>query len=108
MVIANRGILANVPNAGRYALHKLIVSQVRENRVKAEKDIHQAAQLCEALLESKAGDLSLAWKALEARGKGWTARFKGGLKRLTTMYPTTGKELAQRFGTARTERGSRG
>lgn len=102
VVIANRGILANVPNAGRYALHKLIVSQVRENRVKAEKDIHQAAQLCDALLESKAGDLSLAWKALEARGKGWTARFKGGLKRLTTMYPTTGKELAQRFGTART------
>lgn len=107
-MIANRGILVNVSNAGRFALHKLIVSQIRANRVKAEKDIHQAAQLCEALLESKAGDLSMAWKALEARGKGWTARFKDGLKRLTAMYPTTGKDLAQRLGIARTERGGRG
>lgn len=107
VVIANRGILVNVPNAGRFALHKLIVSSVRKNRVKAEKDVHQAAQLSDVLLESKAGDLSLAWKALEARGKSWTARFKDGLKRLTAMYPATGKELAQRFGVARSERGSR-
>ncbi len=75
----------------------LIVSQVRENRIKADKDVHQAAQLCEVLLETKPGDLSQAWKALEARGKGWTQRFRAGLDKLTKDHPEIGKELRDRF-----------
>lgn len=103
-IIANRGILVNVPNPGRYALHKMIVSQVRQNRTKADKDIHQAAQLCEVLLESKPGDLSLAWKALAARGKGWTQRFNRGLDTLTSEYPAIGEQLTRRFSSAHTAR----
>ena len=104
VIIGNRGILVNIPNAGRYALHKVIVSQVRANPVKSDKDIHQAAQLCEVLLESKPGDLSLGWKALAARGRGWTQRFNRGLEKLTKEYPAIGKELARRFTGARTAR----
>lgn len=103
VLIANRGILVNIPNAGRYALHKLIVSQVRENRAKAEKDVQQAAQLCEVLLESKPGDLSLAWKAMVARGKAWTQKCNRGLERLTKNHPAVGKELAHRLRTTQTK-----
>ncbi|MBI5612295.1 MAG: nucleotidyltransferase domain-containing protein [Gammaproteobacteria bacterium] len=93
VIVANRGILVNVPNAGRYALHKLIVSQVRENQTKAKKDIHQAARICEVLLETRPGALAAASKALTARGKGWVSHFKAGLNQLTRTYPDIGKKV---------------
>lgn len=95
VVIASRGILVNVPNAGRYALHKLVVSQVRENRSKAEKDIHQAARLCEVLLESRPGDLVAASKAMIARGRGWVGHFKAGVNQMAKIHPDIGKEVRQ-------------
>ncbi len=93
VVIANRGILVNIPSAGRFALHKLIVSQVRENRSKAEKDIHQAAQLCEVLLESRPGDIAKAYKALSSRGRGWLKPFEAGLGRLAKAAPEIGNAV---------------
>jgi len=95
VIVANRGILVNVPNAGRFALHKLIISQVRENRSKAEKDIHQAAQLCEVLLESRPGDLAKAYTALASRGKGWLKPFMAGLGRLAKAYPDIGDAITR-------------
>lgn len=95
VVVANRGILVNVPNAGRFALHKLIVSQVRDNRNKAEKDIHQVAQLCEVLLESRPGDLAKAYKALSNRGRGWLKPFEAGLGSMTKIYPKIGHAVSE-------------
>lgn len=72
-VITSGGVLVNVPNPARYAFHKLLVSRSRElsSQTKAEKDLHQAVQLIEVLVEDRPGDLALAWQDLRKRGHGW-------------------------------------
>lgn len=73
----NGGVVAvNVPDPARFALHKLIVAVERPtvSQSKREKDLQQAAQLLEVLHEDRPGDLTLAWGALAARGKGWRRR----------------------------------
>ena len=71
----------NVPRAGRYALHKLIVAGRRATRAggvtKAGKDRAQASALLRVLLADLPGEISLAWKALSRRGKGWVERRRG-------------------------------
>ncbi len=59
------GILVNVPNPARFALHKLVVSQRRPvaQQTKVNKDIQQAEELLTVLLEDRPGDI---WIALEA------------------------------------------
>lgn len=98
VVIASRGILVNVPNAGRFALHKLIISQVRENQTKSGKDVHQAAQLCEILLEARPGNLKQAHKALTGKGPKWTTLLKGGFARMRKEYPDIGTAAGKYLG----------
>ena len=59
------GVLVNVPNPARFALHKLVVSQRRPvaQQTKVNKDIQQAEALLAVLLEDRPGDV---WIALEA------------------------------------------
>jgi hypothetical protein len=59
------GVLVNVPNPARFALHKLVVSQRRPvaQQTKVKKDIQQAEELLTVLLEDRPGDV---WIALEA------------------------------------------
>lgn len=97
VIVANRGILVNVPNASRFALHKLIVSQVRKNQTKAGKDIHQAARLCEVLLESRPGELTKAYRALTVQGKGWVTHFKAGLEAMAYKHPEVGGAVRRRL-----------
>lgn len=74
-VVGGKGVLVNVPRPGRYALHKLIVASRRHTGVsgpsKAAKDRAQAAALLDVLLSDLQGEITLAWKALLARGQGW-------------------------------------
>lgn len=72
-IVNSGGVLVNVPNPARYAFHKLLVSRSRElsSQTKAEKDLHQAVQLIEVLVEDRPGDLVLAWQDLRKRGRGW-------------------------------------
>jgi hypothetical protein len=60
--------LVNVPAPARFALHKLLVAQLRPASfaAKAEKDILQAVQVLEVLVEDRPGDIALAWTTLEA------------------------------------------
>jgi len=66
-VLLNKaGVLVNIPNPARYALHKLVVAQRRPpaQASKSNKDRAQVAQIIECLLEQRPGDL---WLALDAR-----------------------------------------
>ena len=73
-VVGGSGILVNVPRPGRFALHKLLVAGRRTaaTRAKARKDRVQAGALLRVLLEDVPGEITLAWKALSARGRAWT------------------------------------
>jgi hypothetical protein len=62
VIIQGKGILVNVPDPAHFALHKLVISCLRiaAFQTKAIKDISQASQLLEVLLEDRPGDISLA------------------------------------------------
>jgi hypothetical protein len=68
-IVAGEGVLVNVPNPARYALHKMLISRARSltDQTKAEKDLAQASELLDALVEDRPGELALAWNALEKR-----------------------------------------
>lgn len=69
VVVAQDGILVNVPTPGRFALHKLAVSQLRPIclTVKSKKDISQAESILTVLLEDNPGEILLAFDGLKDR-----------------------------------------
>lgn len=74
MLLFREGINVLVPAPERYAVHKLIVSSRRLTdtlgRLKADKDLTQAALLFEALVETRHGnELSDAWEEAWERGE---------------------------------------
>lgn len=81
------GTLVNVPSPERYAVHKLIVSGLRqssgESAVKSDKDIVQAGLLIEALVvKRRQADLASALEEAVARGDGWRQRVEAAVQRL--------------------------
>lgn len=70
VIVDGGGVLVNVPSPARFALHKLVVAQMRSAGMhdKVEKDLLQAADLLEVLSEERPGDLSIAWDTLKAKG----------------------------------------
>ncbi len=89
LLLRSGSIAVSVPRPERYALHKLIVSQLRpiEMRHKAVKDIAQAAHLLSYLLAEDADGVAQAWTDLSARGKGWNTRLTAGWQALCRAYP---------------------
>lgn len=57
LFIGRHAVIVNVPHAGRFALHKLAVATLREQRIKSDKDRRQAATLIAALHELQPGAL---------------------------------------------------
>ena len=89
-LLAQRGaITVNAPPPERYALHKLLVHGERPQnmRVKATKDLAQAASLIDYLSKNDSELLSDTWNDLIARGPGWRSRAVEGLKALNDHYP---------------------
>jgi len=89
-LLAQRGpITVNAPPPEKYALHKLLVYGERPQnmRVKASKDLDQAASLIEYLAENDADILAETWEKLLERGPGWRRRAQEGLQALNTLYP---------------------
>jgi hypothetical protein len=84
VVLGGDGVLINVPDPARFALHKLIVAAVRpaSSAAKARKDLQQAALLLDLLVEERPGSLSSAWDALTMRGRGWLAKVRASMSRL--------------------------
>lgn len=69
VVVAGSGVLVNVPDPARFALHKLWISERRpvSEQTKAVKDLRQAGDLLDVLLEDRPGDVLTAWDALSGR-----------------------------------------
>jgi hypothetical protein len=78
-VLASGAALVNLPAPARFAFHKLLVAPLRPAafQTKAEKDVGQAAEVLDVLLEARPGDLSVAWDALQ--GRGWDRAGRKGL-----------------------------
>jgi hypothetical protein len=89
-LLAQRGpITVNAPPPEKYALHKLLVYAERpqDMRIKANKDLEQAASLIEYLAENDADLLSETWNDLISRGVGWQRRALEGLQALRKRFP---------------------
>ncbi|MEQ1930498.1 MAG: GSU2403 family nucleotidyltransferase fold protein [Parvularculaceae bacterium] len=89
-VLSRSGVLVNTPAPERYAVHKLIVSTLRNrsgaSAAKAQKDIAQAGTLIEALIVKRRDeDLSIAFVEARGRGAAWRKRLSAGAARLTDV-----------------------
>jgi hypothetical protein len=78
------GVLINVPQPARYAIHKLILSTRRSpGSAKVRKDILQAGTLLQALEETRhAYDIKEAWDEAMKRGEKWRAALERGVSML--------------------------
>jgi hypothetical protein len=75
------GVRVRVPQPARYAVHKLIVAQVRSDvRNKRAKDLEQARELLEALSVVDAGAFEDALEDARARGPRWRKAINASLK----------------------------
>lgn len=81
-------MVVNLPRPERYALHKLIIHGERsgDTRLKARKDLDQAACLLAMLKERSPEDLADAYRDLCERGPGWRTRFSAGLLALEARH----------------------
>ena len=78
------GVMANVPEPSRYAVHKLIVAMNRSGieQVKIRKDLAQAGTLLRLLLTDQPESLGDVLREGLARGPGWRQRIMRGLEAL--------------------------
>jgi len=70
VTVSGDPILVNVPAPARFALHKLVVAAMRPAafQAKAAKDRAQALAIAGVLMESRPGDIPLAWEAAMDNG----------------------------------------
>jgi hypothetical protein len=78
------GVLVNVPQPARYAIHKLIVAtrRIPSATAKAGKDIEQAAALIRVLAEDRPDELEEAFVEARDRGPSWRQHVSKGTRRL--------------------------
>jgi len=90
-VVNGGGILVNVPQPGRYALHKLLVSRSRSitDHTKMEKDLQQAVQVMNLLMEERPADMALAWEALAQRKDGSVNKIRSMMTQFKKRFPET-------------------
>lgn len=85
VLLHRAGVVMNVPNPARFALHKLVVAQRRPaaQAAKARKDTLQAGQVIACLLDQRPGDI---WLALDAAKRYESSKFltqlTAGIERL--------------------------
>ncbi|MFZ4856701.1 MAG: GSU2403 family nucleotidyltransferase fold protein [Desulfuromonadaceae bacterium] len=87
----------NIPQPVRYALHKLIVSQVRDVSADAKrpKDLYQSHQILSVLQESRPFDIQPAWQNLIERGPKWEKYAKAGLAAMEKLYGKLDLQLSE-------------
>lgn len=77
------GVRVMVPQPARYAVHKLVVAQLRTvDRVKRAKDLHQARELIEALDFQDPHTVAEAMQDARRRGPKWRAHIDASLKEI--------------------------
>ncbi|MEK6806380.1 MAG: nucleotidyltransferase domain-containing protein [Pseudomonadota bacterium] len=85
---SGRYCLVTVPSPARYAIHKLIVHGERPQRarVKALKDLLQAATLIDYFQTENPAELKQAWTDALGRGPNWRTRLKKGVAELKKRH----------------------
>lgn len=81
-VVGGDGVLVNVPQPARFALHKLLIAGRRNTPDKRRKDLAHAESLCWVLVDDDPGELADAWAAVSSRGKKWSKGARDGLAKL--------------------------
>ena len=97
-VVGNTGsVHVNIPNASRFAFHKLIVAGRRPEREQAKirKDVGQARQLFEYLIENRPGDLTQAREALSKSG--WLKHVRHGLILMSKEHDAIASKIKKDF-----------
>lgn len=81
-------IRINIPQPARYAIHKLIVSQVRDvtQEAKRRKDLYQAFEILSVLEANRPFDIQPAWEDLVRRGPKWRKYGEAGLTAMQKRY----------------------
>jgi hypothetical protein len=90
------GMFVNVPNPARFALHKLVVSRRRPvaQQIKARKDVQQATELLNLLLEDRPGDIWIALEAAQAMPGKFLSQLTEGIEQLPIdLKQTIGEHL---------------
>lgn len=97
LLFRNGPLVVNIPRPQRFVLHKLIVhgERPKEQRVKANKDVSQAACLMDYLLEHDADLVKESWQDVMSRGPGWRGRLDKGWAALNKQFPD--QEFGQRL-----------
>ena len=80
VVLYGAGVRIKVPDPARYAIHKLIVHQVRTNPIKAQKDLWQAKELIEVYRTRDPDHLDDMIEDATRRGRTWAKLVKDGLR----------------------------
>lgn len=96
VVLYRTGVLVNVPQPARYAVHKLIVATRRDpsSTAKARKDAEQAAALIRVLAEDRPDELGEAIAEARGRGDSWKKHIAKGIRRLPVEIRAVLKETA--------------
>lgn len=88
LVLHGAGIPVKVPAPERFAVHKLLVAARRRTdstgRIRARKDLEQAALLVRVLASDRPEELRQAWEELRARGPSWRKAADRGREDLPT------------------------
>lgn len=95
-VVDNSGISVNVPMPERYAVHKIILSQLRRAPAKAHKDILQAEILINKLAEINFQALADIFSEALEKGPGWRSRLIPGVESLSPSVKDLMKPLIPR------------
>ena len=83
VMLYGAGVLVNLPNPGRFAIHKLVVSERRKasEAIKRRKDLKQAQYLLDFLLEHQEGDLINALEAARSVGPKFRSQLEKGISK---------------------------
>lgn len=73
IALYREGIEVSAPAPERYALHKLIVSQLRDRHdsIRRQKDLQQAWWLLTVMIQERPEALQVAWQNMTSRGTQW-------------------------------------
>jgi hypothetical protein len=87
--IGDGAMLVRIPSPARFAMHKLLLSQMRSapQQAKSQKDLHQAALLLEVLGEDRPDDLEQVARTFHASGDTVTKKVLRALAAAVKRWP---------------------
>ena len=95
VLLYGHGIIINVPAPGRFAIHKCAISQKRGTAAAARirKDLSQAEQVFEALLDIRPADITLALRAAGERSAAFREKVDAGIEQLDSTIANEIRKL---------------